>query len=280
MKTRAVALSLGLFASVVAGWAAGSLPAEQGKENTANPLAGNPKAIERGRANFRIACSYCHGMDARGGLRGPNLTAGHLAHGDTDEAVFRTILRGIPGTQMPANDLSEEETWELVTYLRSLQPKAPAAALPGNATSGEKLFFGDANCSLCHMVRGKGGRLGPDLTRVGAARPVEFLVESIREPDKHLTEGLSEPNRDFPQVYEKVTATLQDGTEFTGVPLNEDSFSIQLLDQSEQLHLLLKKDLKKLVHERKSLMPAYGPDLLNEKQLQDVIAYLSALRGV
>ncbi len=63
-------------------------------------------------------------MDARGGLRGPNLTSGRLLHGDSDPELFRTILRGIPGTQMPANNyLSEEETWEVIAHLRTLQPK-------------------------------------------------------------------------------------------------------------------------------------------------------------
>src|SRR5229473_2182994 len=147
MKTRRLTVLLALFSMVCAAWAARSVRAQQAKPGTANPLAGNPKAIERGRGNFRLNCSYCHGMDARGGLRGPNLTSGRPNHGDTDEAIFRTVLRGIPGTQMPANDLTDEETWEVIAYLRTLQPKTSAAPLPGNVSAGEKLFFGDGNCS-------------------------------------------------------------------------------------------------------------------------------------
>ncbi len=127
------------------------------------------------------------------------------------------------------------------------------------------------------MVRGKGGRLGPDLTRVGAARPVEFLIESIREPNKHLSQVVGSGRWEL-TYNDKVTVTLADGKEVASVALNEDSFSIQMLDLSEGLHLLLKKDLKKVVHEQKSLMPEYGPDLLNEKQLGDLITYMDTLR--
>src|SRR5258708_13154252 len=101
MKTRRLTVSLALFSMVCAVWAARSVRAQQAKAGTANPLAGNPKAIERGRGNFRLNCSYCHGMDARGGLRGPSLSSGRLNHGDTDQAIFPTLLRGIPATQMP-----------------------------------------------------------------------------------------------------------------------------------------------------------------------------------
>ncbi len=243
-----------------------------------NPLEGNPAAIERGRSNFRINCSFCHGVNATGGLRGPGLTTGRFSHGDSDAALFGAILRGIPGTLMPASDLSENETWEIIAYLRSLAPKA-VAKLSGNPVAGEKLFFGDGNCSLCHMVRGKGGRLGPDLSRVGAMRPTDYIIESIRKPSERLSDGFADPGRDFPLAEDTATVTLNNGQKVIGVPRNEDSFSIQLMDRDEKLYFLLKKDVKKVVHERKSMMPEYGTDLLSERQLEDLVAYLDTLRG-
>lgn len=242
-----------------------------------NPLAGNAKAIEEGRLVFRVNCTLCHGLNAHGGIRGPDLTTGRRTHGASDEEVFHNILQGISGTAMPANDLTDQETWQVIAYLRSLAPKS--TAVKGDRTAGEKTFWGDGNCSLCHMVKGKGGRVGPDLSRVGAARSLAYMEESIRQPDRRLTEGLTEPNKDLAQAYEKVVVVTNTGEEITGVALNEDSFSLQMMDPSEQLHLFQKKDLRSVAHTRKSLMPAYAEDLLSAKDLEDLLAYLSSLRG-
>jgi cytochrome c oxidase cbb3-type subunit 3 len=243
-----------------------------------NPMAGNPAAVDQGKSSFRINCAACHGLDARGGAKGPDLTVGRWIHGGSDEEIFRTISQGVPGTAMPPNDLADEEIWTVVTYLRSLAPKAATTAA-GVAQAGMKLFFGKSNCAQCHMVNGQGGRLGPDLSRVGAARSSRFLIDSIRDPDKDLTEGIQEPGRDFPQIYDTVTIVTNDGQRLVGVAKNEDNYSIQLMDPAEELHFLLKKDLKEVTHTRKSLMPAYTEKALTERELMDLLAYLQSLTG-
>jgi putative heme-binding domain-containing protein len=131
------------------------------------------------------------------------------------------------------------------------------------------------------MVKGRGGRLGPDLTRVGAARSVEYLTESIREPDKELSLAMSDPNNHYgiPSEYDTVTAVTKEGERVIGVAKNEDAFSLQLLGQDGKLHLFLKKDLRDVIHERRSLMPAYTESQLSRQELQDLLAYLSGLRG-
>ena len=130
------------------------------------------------------------------------------------------------------------------------------------------------------MVRGRGGRLGPELTRVGAARSVAYLTESIREPDKELSLGMTDPNNHYviPMEYETLTAMTYDGRRIIGVAKNEDTFSIQLLGQDDELHLFLKKDLREVVHERRSLMPAYTEQMLSKEELQDLLCYLVNLR--
>jgi len=236
--------------------------------------------IANGKSTFRVFCSYCHGLSADGGFRAPSLISGHLTHGDTDAAILNNILHGIPGTAMPANDLDESEAREVVAYLRSLQKSFPAPA-SGNAEAGRKLFFGDAYCSRCHMVFGQGGRLGPDLSRAGATRPPDFLAESIRNPDAQLTERMIP--LDFGSVattYELVTVTTGRGTVFSGVILNEDSFSLQFMDDREKIHSWLKSELKSIVHEKRSPMPKYDEQQFSNSQLNDLIAYLSTLRGV
>jgi cytochrome c oxidase cbb3-type subunit 3 len=153
--------------------------------------------------------------------------------------------------------------------------------VPGDPAIGEKIFRQTAGCSTCHMVQGYGGVLGPDLSRVGAARSVAYLIDAIREPSKDLSSGLLDPNNHYglPLVYDTVTVVTRSGQTIVGVARNEDTFSIQLLDTHQHLRLLLKKDLQQVTHERKSLMPAYSEQMLKPADLQDLIAYLESLRA-
>jgi putative heme-binding domain-containing protein len=131
------------------------------------------------------------------------------------------------------------------------------------------------------MVQGRGGLLGPDLSRAGEARSVPYLIEAIREPSKALSSGMLDPNNHYglPLVYDTVTVVTASGQKIVGVAKNEDTFSIQLLDTHQQLQLFEKKDLKAVTHERKSLMPAYSEQMLKPAELQDLVAYLESLRG-
>jgi len=245
-----------------------------------NPLAGDAKAAKAGEYEFRINCALCHGLGAHGGGRGPDLTRAVKKHTHSDADMFQVISNGIPGTAMPANGtngqgvgMTDEEIWQIIAYIRSQEVKAPAKAL-GNAVHGKGLFYGDANCSLCHMVEGRGGRLGPDLTAVGGSRTREAMIDSVRDPSRRLAWGLTEATKEFPQEYEGVTAVMADGKEIKGVTLNEDSFSVQIMDSNEQIHLLEKDKLRSFQKSRQSAMPKYDADVLSDKDLEDIVAYL------
>ena len=245
-----------------------------------NPFSGNPEAAKAGASEFRINCALCHGLGARGGGRGPDLTRAQKKHVHNDAGMFQIISNGIPGTAMPANGtngqgvgMTDEEIWQIITYIRSLEVKASAKPL-GDAVLGKQLFYGDGNCSLCHMVAGKGGRLGPDLSGVGGARTREAIIDSVRHPSHHLAWGLTESTKEFPQEYETVTVITADGTAIKGVALNEDSFSVQLMDANEQIHLLEKDKLRSFGKSRESMMPPYDPSLLSDKDLEDIVSYL------
>jgi putative heme-binding domain-containing protein len=243
-----------------------------------NPLAGNAQAIREGASVFRINCAMCHGLNARGGSRGPDLARGVFTHGGADAQIFHTITHGVPGTLMPANDISATETWQVIAYLRSLAPKKPQRPL-GDPEAGEKLFFGNANCSLCHMVRGRGGRLGPDLSRIGSERSPRYLLEKIRNPNIDVAPGMMPPDMEWPIEYRTVTVVTKSGQTITGVLRNEDSFTIQLMDNAEIFHFFQKSDLESITYDAHSMMPPFGPDLLSERQLHDLVAYLETLRG-
>jgi cytochrome c oxidase cbb3-type subunit III len=248
-----------------------------------NPLAGDPAAAKLGEFEFRANCAFCHGLGARGGGRGPDLTRVQKKHGNSDANLFRTINEGVPGTAMPPNGatqqgvgMTEEEIWQVISYIRSVQVKT-SAQQTGNAARGRELFTGSAACATCHMIEGKGGRLGPDLTATGTARSLDYIVDSIRNPSRRLAQGISEAMKEFSQEYETVTVTDEYGQKFRGVVLNEDSFTLQMLDTREQLHLFEKDKLRSLDKSRESLMPRYDEKTLPEKDLQDIVAYLLSL---
>jgi cytochrome c oxidase cbb3-type subunit III len=144
----------------------------------------------------------------------------------------------------------------------------------GNPGHGKELFYGSARCGTCHMVEGKGGRLGPDLTDAGSMRSVESLVDSVRNPSRRLAQRMKEPAKEFPQEYETVTATTVDGKRITGVTLNEDNFSLQMMDADEKIYLFEKDKLKSFEKSRESLMPPYDAKMLSDKDLNDIVAYL------
>jgi putative heme-binding domain-containing protein len=243
-----------------------------------NPYTGDAKALTQGAVLFREDCIFCHGVGGRGGMRGPDLTTGSWNHGGSDADLYNTIRTGVPGTAMPPNNLLEQEIWQVVTYLRTIQqPAAPTAT--GDRQHGETLFFGSLRCSTCHIVNGKGGGFGPELSTVGSARSRTYLVDSIRRPAAQLT-----PNRingdSISVKYDTVTAVTSDGRTIVGVPMNEDTFTVQMMDSSEHVYSFDKKSLKSFKHEDRSLMPAYDTARLNDGDLNDLVAYLQSLRSV
>ena len=107
-----------------------------------NPLANDANAAKLGEFEFRANCAFCHGLGARGGGRGPDLTRAQKKHGNSDADLFRTINEGVPGTAMPQNGatqqgvgMTEEEIWQVVSYIRSVEVKTPAHAM-GSAARG------------------------------------------------------------------------------------------------------------------------------------------------
>ena len=133
-----------------------------------NPFAGDRQAAKLGEFQFRSNCAFCHGLGARGGGRGPDLTRARKRHGNSDAEMFQNIRSGISGTAMPPAvgsigvGMTDEEIWQVISYLRNIQVKAPAQPL-GNAAHGKELYQGSAACATCHIIQGKGGRLGPDV---------------------------------------------------------------------------------------------------------------------
>jgi putative heme-binding domain-containing protein len=230
-------------------------------------FADDPGAIRVGMGVFRLRCADCHGTDARG-VRGPDLTQ-LWAAGRTDEGIFRTITEGIPGTNMQAIDrvrTRDSEVWQIIAYLRSISTPTMTQAT-GDAARGEQIFA--TTCSVCHQVNATGGRLGPDLSRIGLARSVDAIKRRVRGDYGKMVDPAFAPT----------SLTAADGERWQGVKKNEDLVSIQVIDTAGRIQGFEKDTLQELNVSMTSMMPAFSTEILSEAALEDLVSYLVTLRG-
>jgi alcohol dehydrogenase (cytochrome c) len=253
------------------------------RPDTRNPLGDDRAAIDAGRLLYDQTCQSCHGPAGQGD-RGPALTRAAFPGGNDDFTLFRTIREGVPGTEMPPfRGFSDEQVWQLVSYIRSLSAPGtsePTPTVSGSLQSGEALFFGRAGCASCHQVDGRGGVVGPDLSTAGRT-PADALRRKILDPGATELRSAGAGGRGGagarPQV---IVARTRDGRELRGVRRNEDTFSLQMVDASGALHLVDKQQLVDLRVENTSLMPGDYATKLTAGELDDLVAYLASLRDV
>ena len=229
-----------------------------------NPLAGNEQAAAEGRDLFNRTCTVCHGMNGAAGDRGPALGAGRTYNIRADDGIFNAIRDGIPGSAMPKAALEPNDIWKIVTYIRSLRATASDAFVPGDAAAGERVFWGKGGCGACHMMRGRGGISGPDLSNAGG----EQTLAALRN-------ALTTPRLEIPRGYRPVEVTTRDGRKLTGIAKNDNNFSLQLLDSSDKLQLFTSEELAKVTYQPKSLMPANYQQTLSPAEFQNLLAFLS-----
>jgi cytochrome c oxidase cbb3-type subunit 3 len=238
---------------------------ESGKEASkkiTNPFGRDKAATEVGRVQFNSGCAVCHGPTGQGG-RGSRLAEVDRVRRMTDGRMFEIIKEGVSGTQMPPSSLTDEQIWQLICFIRSLNATAIDQDVPGDSSIGESLFSGSAKCSRCHMIRGRGGLVGPDLSNIGATRSLDKLRRSLEDPDATIEPG-----------FQPVSVIALDGHRISGVAKNNSNFSIQIQDSQGKFHSLLKRDLKELVYQKTSLMPKVA---LSADDVQNLLAFLSRL---
>jgi cytochrome c oxidase cbb3-type subunit 3 len=225
-----------------------------------------PEGIAQGAALFQTHCSYCHGARGEGG-RGADLTNGQYRHGGSYANLFTSVRNGIPGTEMPAVRATDEEVWKMVAFVKRLGTAGLREKAPGDPAAGKAVYEGKGGCAACHSIGRDGGSLGPDLSDAGRRRDLKYLEESLVSPDA-----------DVPDRYRAIQVVTKSGQTVAGIRLNEDDISIQLRDRKENLRSFLKENLREIRRDKPSLMPAYG-SILSKKEIEDVVAYLSSLRG-
>jgi cytochrome c oxidase cbb3-type subunit III len=228
-----------------------------------NPFSSDAD-IQQGAALFQTHCSYCHGSFGEGG-RGADLTAGIYRRGGRDSELYASIRYGIPGSEMGPVRVTDEEVWKLVAFVKRLGSQGLLEKAPGDPAAGRQVYE-KSGCASCHSIERVGGSLGPDLTDIGRRRGLKFLTESLVKPEA-----------DIPITFRAVQLVLKSGQTVSGIRLNFDDLSIQVRDTRDNLRSFLRDNIQDIRYDKPSLMPAYAS--MNQKNLDDVIAYLHSLKG-
>ena len=222
----------------------------------------------RAKRVFDTNCAGCHGPEGVGG-KGPSLAVPKLRRVRSDEELLSVIFGGIPGTQMPPSwHLGMQGATQVAAYVRMLNKRATPVAVEGDVAKGRALYDGKGGCANCHTQGASGHAFGPDLSSIGGRRSAASLRESLTDPGAEVDEAFLE-----------VHAVTRQGTKVNGLRLNEDTFTIQIVDQSGRVYSLRKAELTELGKRAdESPMPSYKK-VFSDVEMRDLTAYLSSLRG-
>ncbi len=238
-----------------------------GPPTAANALVRDTAKVEAGGDLFRQRCTGCHGRGGEGGQgegQGPNLATSWEVRRAKDAELFDFIKHGVKGTAMPAFPLPDEQIWELAAFVRSLNAPADTLPVKGDVAAGEKLFFGKGQCSSCHMIRGRGGYLGPDLSNSGATKRLAELRNALVDPS-------IEPSANFrPLMIQSANKE-----ELKAVAKHFSYWSANVIDERGQLHLIHGEAARTLQFRNRSWMTAEYARRLSPEELENLLAFLS-----
>lgn len=228
-----------------------------------------PRAdIEYGSRIYAAQCATCH-LPTGDGIAGVNLRSGKFRNPvSRDQDLARIITSGIPQTAMPPFKFDAAEVSGVIAYLRNMNTFDPASVKAGDARRGQAVFEGKGRCATCHRVNGQGPRSAPDLSDVGSVRSAGSLQRSLLDPSSQMM-----------PINRPVRAVTKDGKVINGRRLNEDTYTVQLIDDQEHLLSLSKADLREYTILATSPMPSFK-NSLSADELSDVVTYLLSLKGL
>lgn len=251
-------------------------------QQSRNPFAGNEQAVAEGREIYNRVCTACHGYDGGEGERAPGLDSSTRRYrNNSDAQLFDAIAHGIPDTQMPASGLSETEAWKVAGFLRSLRTPAIEMPAAGNVAHGEDIYWNKGGCGGCHMLRGKGGLTGPDLSNLAAGRTLKAIREALTQVREAVAiSGIGRGGGLTPAPrFQAVRVVTREGRTVSGVIRNEDSSSLQIFGSDGAWHMFLRDELREVVYEPKSPMPTDYDKRLTSDEMRDLLAFLSRQGG-
>jgi putative heme-binding domain-containing protein len=221
--------------------------------------------VAYGAQLYASQCTGCHGPNGDG-VGGVDLRSGRFRNATTDQDLTRVITVGIPGTGMVGFRLDPPEVVAIVAYLRNMASFDPSGAKRGDPARG-RLVLETRDCLRCHRVGAQGARVAPDLSDIGTQRSPASIQRSIADPSSQMM-----------PINRPVRIVARDGTVVNGRRLNEDTYTVQIIDDHERLRSFDKADLREFTVLKTSPMPAYK-DTLTAEELNDLLAYLLSLKG-
>ena len=232
----------------------------------AHPGEYAPADIAYGARLYDAQCTTCHGANGDG-VGGVDLKSGKFRNAVTDQDLVRVVTQGVPGTGMQAFKFDAAEVAGILAYLRNMNAFDRGSVRSGDAARGRAIFEGKGACTRCHRVGAIGSRVAPDLSEIGAVRSAGSLERSLTDPVSQMM-----------PINRPIRVVKSDGTVVTGRRLNEDTYTVQLIDDQERLVSLAKSDLREYKISTTSPMPSYAKTLA-AGDLSDLLAYLLSLKG-
>jgi putative heme-binding domain-containing protein len=231
----------------------------------AHPGEYAPADIAYGARLYDAQCTTCHGATGDG-VGGVDLRSGKFRNAVTDQDLTRVITNGVPGTGMLAFKFDAAEVAGIIAYLRNMSSFDRGSVKAGDAGRGKAIYDGKGGCARCHRVGAQGARVAPDLSDIGSIRSAGSLLRSLTDPTSQMM-----------PINRPVRAVTRDGVVVNGRRLNEDTYTVQILDDHERLVSLTKADLREFTVQTASPMPSYRN--LTPDELADLVAYLLSLKG-
>ena len=253
-----------LFLVALVGLSAARLLAQQPPQQHAGEYAAAD--IQFGATVYTAQCTQCHGPTGDQ-VAGVDLRSGRFRNVTSDDDLRRIVTQGIAGTSMPGRRLDENEIRGIVAYVRNMRDYNSGVVAAGDVSRGQALFDGKGQCLNCHQVGTRGSHKGPDLSDIGSSRNVGFLQQSLMDPTSRMM-----------PINRPVRIVTKDGRTINGRRLNEDTFTVQLIDEQERMLSLAKADLREYTILKASPMPSFT-NTFNSQEMADVVAYLASLKG-
>jgi putative heme-binding domain-containing protein len=245
-----------------------------------NPFAGNPQAMDQGMTLYNTNCASCHGLFGSGGANGPALSAGgHVDANAPDQSIFNLVKAGVPGTTMPSwnGTLSDDDIWKVALFIKGVRGNAIDSPVAGDVAHGQDIFWNKGQCGSCHVIQGKGGLAGPDLSNIAANRKVTSLMEALTKAKHKVYPGGSAHIKALTPLdnYLPVHVSLKNGKKLSGTLLNESITSLQILGDDQTLHMVDMGDVRSFDLGAKSAMPTDYDKRLTPVEFTDLMAFLT-----
>jgi cytochrome c oxidase cbb3-type subunit 3 len=217
-----------------------------------------------GARRYMEHCASCHGADGKGGDKAAAIATTLSVMTLSDAQLIKTVHDGTAAGMPPFAQIGDVNIAAVVHYLRTLEGEANATVtVTGDIHAGRTLYFGKAQCSDCHMIRGQGGFIASGLTSFSRTHTADAILQAIVTPDSPVVAGSR-----------VVDLTTRTGRTLTGVLRNEDNFNLALQTRDGRYHFFSRGELAQVHYTDHSLMPHDYGSRLTAAELNDIVSFL------